>query len=258
MVTPPHDGVYRYRAVSVDFVENHSTYSNTAELMVDSTGPTSLAPVATASAIDGGALVSLTWALPTDALSGVSSEELEERNGDGGTQPVAVTGLGASRIIGPGTWRWTLRGTDVAGNPGAFSPPSNTIVVSETGVAIGPAIVTSTASANCQAPLTQTLQGTGDAPLQWALVSGPPGLAVDAQGQLTWTPSAMGIEPVQVRLTNGAGSVTGIIEVTVTCAASPDAGPDPAKKLSVGCGCSSLEGALLGLAVGLLRRRRRG
>ncbi len=259
-VTPPGDGVFSFRAASVDRVANQSAWSTTAEVVIDGTGPVSLAPVATASMVDGGALVSLSWSLPTDLLSGVATEELQERNDDGGTQLVSVTGLGVSRLVTPGTWRWALRATDVAGNVGAFSPPSNAIVVTAGGVAIGPSITTTAAAARCGESLALSLQGSGDAPLHWTLLSGPPGLAVDVTGQLTWTPPAgsAGPQAVQVQLSNGAGLVTGAITVTVACAESPDGGTvPPFKTLSVGCGCSSLDGALILLAVGLLGRRRR-
>lgn len=258
-VTPARDGAWRYRVASIDRVNNHSAWGTSADVVLDGTGPVSQPPVAQASAVDGGALVSLTWSLPTDLLSGVASEALEERNADGGTQLVAVTGLGASRLVGPGRWRWALRGTDVAGNVGAFSAPSNEIVVTAGGVAIGPSIDTTTASARCGEAASVQLEGAGDPPLRWELVSGPAGLTVSAAGLLGWTPppGTAGTEAVQVRLLNDVASASGTIQVTVTCASSSDAGtqPQPFKTLGVGCGCSSLEGALILLALGLLRRR---
>ncbi|MDP1829494.1 MAG: Ig domain-containing protein [Archangium sp.] len=265
-LVPVGEGIHRFRVASSDGVGNQSGWSAEVTSVIDSTGPVSMAPVALGSPLDGGALVSLSWALPVDALSGVVSQEMEERSSDGGAQVFAVTGLGASRLVGPGTWRWALRATDAAGNAGAFSGPSNVIVVDATGVAVGPAIGTGLAlDARCGEPFGVTLTGSGDAPLTWALVSGPPGLALDAAGQVTWTPpeAASGPSAMTVELRNAAGTVSGTFTITVSCAVSDggapssDAGPGETRALGVGCGCGSADLAGWGLAVlGLFLRRR--
>jgi hypothetical protein len=258
-VTAPGDGVFQFRAASIDRVGNQSDWTMPVVSVIDSRGPVSLAPLARAQAFDGGALVSLTWPLPTDALSGVSGEELSEQEADGGAQVFGVTGLSASRVVPPGRWTWSLRGTDALGNVGAFSPPSNVIVVTSSGVAVGPVVVTTSIAARCGEPLAFDLVASGDAPLTWALSSGPAGLAVDRAGHLTWTPppGTSGSEQALVQVFNPAGPALGTVELQVTCDASQaDAGTPPRRTLVVGCGCASLDALSFSvLLLALLRRR---
>lgn len=266
-LVPVGEGIHRFRVASYDRVGNQSGWSAEVTSVIDSTAPVSMAPVALGSPLDGGALVALSWPLPVDALSGVVTQELEERSSDGGAQVFAVAGLGASRVVGPGTWRWALRATDAAGNAGDFSAPSNVIVVDATGVTVGPAIGTGLAlDARCGEPFVVTLAGSGDTPLTWALVSGPPGLVLDAAGQLTWTPpeEASGPSAMKAELRNAVGAVSATFTITVSCAVpdggapSSDAGPGVPRALRVGCGCASsvdLAAAALSLLALFWRRR---
>ena len=70
-----------------------------------------------------------------------------------------------------------------------------------------PAIDTaSLPEATVGAPWSTTLTSTGDEPLLWQLVSGPPGLSLDLlTGALSWTPAASGAVSVDLRLDNDAG-----------------------------------------------------
>jgi hypothetical protein len=133
LVTPTADGRYQYRVASLDRAGNQSDWSAPIVVTLDGTGPVSMAPVASATPADGGAWVTLTWAAPVDALSAVTGVELQE-----GATVFAVTGASTQRFVGVGTWTWALRGTDSLGNVGAFSPPSNEVVVTETGVMVMP------------------------------------------------------------------------------------------------------------------------
>lgn len=258
-VTAPGDGVFQFRAASIDRVGNQSGWTAPVVSVIDSRGPLSIPPVARAQALDGGALVSLTWSLPTDALSGVTSQELREDAIDAGTQVISVTGLSASRLVPPGTWRWSLRATDAVGNVGAFSAPSNVIVVTATRVVIGPSFIAPPLAAHCGELLAVDLSGSGDAPLTWSLVSGPAELVVDSTGHLTWTPLAQssGVQSAVVRLANGAGSVEGPVDFQVTCPSSSDAGTSPTRRaFAVGCGCASLERSVACLCLLWFSRRR--
>lgn len=276
-VSPPREGRFLYRASSLDVVGNQSGWTSDAVVVIDATGPVSLPPGASATVIDGGAMVMLAWATPTDALSAVTSLELQESAVDGGATIFAVTGLLTQRFVPPGTWTWRLRATDALGNVGAFSLPSNVVTVSGGGVGVGPSIDASRPiGAHCGVPLSVTLPGAGDPPLTWALVSGPAGAAVSATGRLTWTPPAQlsGAEQVSVSLTNAVGTVSATFTVAVSCSsdggsttdagsesidagADADAGVDP-RALRVGCGCSFTDPTVVVVAVAtaLLRRRR--
>lgn len=258
---PPADGRYEVRVAAVDVAGNQSAFSAAAISVIDSHGPTSQRPMAVATALDGGALVSISWSLPTDLLSAVTSLELREVAVDGGAQLVSVTGLAASRTLPPGEWRWQLRGTDALGNVGLFSEPSNAILVTAQGVVNGPSILTTELEARCGEPFSAQLAGQGDEPRSWTLLSGPSGLTVSDGGLVTWTPpdkSAVD-EVLRVKLNNAAGFVNADVQLLVSCDAQPppDGGAPRAKSLIVGCGCSVMDPLLpLVLAVMVLRRRR--
>jgi hypothetical protein len=238
-------------------------------VVYDRTGPRVMPPVAMAEAADGGAAVTLSWPAPIDELSGVASVELEETNADAGSVLFSPAGTPALRMVGPGRWTWALRATDALGNRGALSGPSNVIVVSGGTVAQGPAIVTDALSLECGVPFAGLLAGTGDPPLTWSLLAGPPGLTVSASGEVSWTPpSGASDTTIDVKLQNGVGFVTASIPVLVACAldAGTDAGtagndagagaPRP-RELAVGCSCGHGLGAWVAAAVGLLARARR-
>lgn len=258
---PPTDGRFQFRVASIDEVGNQSGWSAPVSSVIDSTGPSSHRPVAVGAALDGGALVSISWSFPADALSAVTAQELREFSTDGGVQVFPVTGLAVSRVVPPGEWRWQLRGTDALGNQGLFSDPSNAILVTEGGVAIGPSIVTTMISGRCGEPISFALEGGGDAPLRWTLLSGPPELAVSTAGQLTWTPpaDASGARAVRVKLMNGVDFVTGELQLQIACdPVTPDAGQSSSSKsLTVGCGCASFDSLFCLALLALARRRRR-
>lgn len=136
-VSPGHDGRFQYRAKAIDQVGLESLWSaDSAVVVLDSTGPSSTAPAASAQAVDGGARVQLTWAQPVDALSAVTLEELEEVEASAGATVFAVTGTSVARALSPGSYQWRLRGTDALGNVGAFGAASNTVGVSTEGVVV--------------------------------------------------------------------------------------------------------------------------
>lgn len=258
-VVAPGDGRYQFRVASRDATGNQSGWSAPVVAVIDGTGPLAQRPTATASPIDGGALVSISWAFPIDALSAVTLEDLKENAVDGGAQVFSVTGLAASRIVPPGQWSWALRGTDALGNVGNFGEHSNIIVVTEQGVVVGPSIVSTQLTARCGEALVVGLVGSGDDPLRWTLLSGPPGLLLSELGQLEWTPAAAGTERVRVRLTNPAGFVEGELDVQTACGVQPepDAGVAVAKSLGVGCGCASFDASWCALALLFIWSRRR-
>ena len=59
-------------------------------------------------------------------------------HGQEGATVFTVSGTSTQRFVGVGTWTWALRGTDALGNVGAFSAPSNEVVVTATGVTVTP------------------------------------------------------------------------------------------------------------------------
>lgn len=255
-LSPAGEGRFEVSVAAVDLAGNQSAFSSTASSVIDATGPTSQSPVAVATPTDGGALVTLTWALPLDALSSIDALELNELAIDGGAQLVSVAGLSVSRSVPPGEWRWQLRGIDALGNVGAFSAASNTVLITAQGVVVGPSIITSQLEARCGEALTFPLVARGDEPLRWTLLSGPPGLEVSSEGVVTWTPPAGSDldQPIRVKVENPAGFASADLPLLVTC----DEETPAARALRVGWGCTSLvplaPWALLAL---LLRRRRR-
>lgn len=255
-LAPAGEGRFEVSVAAVDVAGNQSAFSSTAVSIIDATGPVSQSPVAVATPTDGGALVTLTWALPIDALSLIDALELNELASDGGAELVNVTGLSVSRMVPPGEWRWQLRGIDALGNVGAFSAVSNAVLITANGVVVGPSIITSQLEARCGEALVFPLVAAGDEPRAWTLLSGPPGLEVSNEGVVRWTPPA-GSEvdqTLRVKVQNPAGFVSTDLPLLVTC----DEETPVARALLVGWGCSSLvplaPWALLAL---LLRRRRR-
>ncbi|TAK09640.1 MAG: HYR domain-containing protein [Candidatus Manganitrophaceae bacterium] len=61
---------------------------------------------------------------------------------------------------------------------------------------------------------------TGTTPITWSLVSGPSGMAIGSStGLVTWTPSATGSFPVQIRAANSVGSADQSYTINVTATA---------------------------------------
>ena len=106
--------------------------------------------------------------------------------------------------------------------------------------------------------LTLQLEGSGEAPLWWALAAFPTGARVDpATGLVTWTPGSEGEHAFTVRLDTVAGSV----EQAFTWCVGAECGQAGPRMLS--CSSSGQRGglallALLGLGGAVLHRRRRG
>jgi len=121
---------------------------------------------------------------------------------------------------------------------------------------------------------------TGDAPLWWSLVGGPPVARADpATGQITWTPSSGGPVTLTLRLENDLGAAEQTFTVQVDDPSAADAGVTPdagagqdapsadatGGSISEGCDCSvqassreQAAGTLcVVLVVGLALRRRR-
>lgn len=272
---PRGEGRWSYRVLARDLAENTSAWVGPVTATLDSTGPVSQPPVVTASAVDGGARANIGWSAPVDALSTVSTIELRERQEDGGSTVVQVTGNSTQRVIGAGRWRWALRGTDALGNVGEFSAESAPVEVGAA-VGVGPSVSTNAFTLQCGAAGMAQLIGTGDAPLSWQLISGPPGAMVSSTGLFSWlVPAGLsGSQMVTVSLTNAVTSVEHSIRVTVECvdggtdagmtdAGSTDAGAVDAgvidggnggrRELNVGCGCASTDDSawLLGLLAAL-------
>ena len=274
MVSPADDGRYEYRVRAFDRAGNGSDLSMLAATAVLDRGPPRLVtPVATATAFDGGAVVDLTWPLPTDELTAIVSQEVQESSSDGGQVVVPGTGTSLRRMVGVGRWTWRVRATDEAGNRSAFGPASNAIVVSPSGVAQGPALLTTGPfAAECGQPFTAILQASGDAPLTWTLLSGPPGFNF-LDGLVSWIPPAgtSGTVNVEIKLQNAVDFVQRTLVFNVACAPASDAGtttdgggPNSTSQrrlLGLGCGCGSGSGSADALAVvlaalALVRRRR--
>lgn len=276
-VTLMLDGRYEYRVRSVDRAGNVSDPSMMiATATLDRRGPNSTPPMATAVAADGGALVTVSWSLPTDELSPIVAVELREEAMGGLPVTTTVTGVtSVQRFVGAGTWTWRTRGTDEATNVGNFSMPSNSIVVTPGGVAQGPAITsTGPYALTCGAPFVTTLEGTGDSPLTWSLLSGPPLLTMVGP-LVAWVPPAgtSGAFNVEVKLNNDVGFVSRTLVLNVACGSSSDGGTDggtsddggslqqpprPRRDLNVGCGCTSANSlAVLALSLLALARTRR-
>ncbi|MBL8939071.1 MAG: hypothetical protein JNM69_31200 [Archangium sp.] len=286
------EGRWSYRVLARDLAQNESPWSAAVTATLDSTGPASQPPSVVASAIDGGAMVTVSWSTPLDALSTVSSIELRERQEDGGLIVVPVTGAVTQRLVGAGRWRWALRGTDSLGNIGPFSVESAPVDVGAV-VGVGPSVSTNTLQVQCGRPAMAQLSGAGDAPLSWLLVSGPPGATVSADGVFTWAvpEGTSGSQTLTVSLTNPLATVRHDIQLNVACpdagvemgrdasvdidagaadAGSFDAGQTDAglvdggrvehRELSVACGCSSSADAsalLFALALFVIRPARR-
>lgn len=281
------EGRWRYRVMARDLAENTSAWVGPVTATLDSTGPSSQQPSVLASAVDGGARVTVTWSTPLDALSTVSTMALQERREDGGSTIVVVTGNSTQRQVGPGRWRWAIRGTDSLGNVGAFSVESAPVDVGAV-VGVGPSVATNAFTLQCGAPGMVQLSGAGDAPLSWQLISGPPGAMVSTSGLFTWmVPAGLsGSQTMTVSLTNPVSSVQHDIRVTVECvdagvdaglemdagtvdagsidagvmdAGTVDGGQVERRELLVGCGCTSSHdaSALFLLLAALLRRARR-
>ncbi|MEN9674254.1 MAG: hypothetical protein RIS76_150, partial [Verrucomicrobiota bacterium] len=115
---------------------------------------------------------------------------------------------------GPGTHEVIVRVTDTAIPPNTYQA-GFFMVVNESNSPPAPApLVTQMVSE--LSPLTLTLAATDtDLPVQtltYALVSGPPGLAVSSTGRVTWTPAEAqgpGLYPVTVRVSdNGSPSLS--------------------------------------------------
>lgn len=211
------EGRWSYRVAARDIAGNQSDWSGPASGVVDRTGPISPRPVIqSATGSDGGAVIVLTWTTPIDALSAVASIELREFQLDGGTAAIILTGNSTStqRSVGPGSWWWTMRATDMLGNVGAFGIESATIAVGG-----APSILTLGVLGRCGQPLTMNLMGSGAPPLNWRLVTGPPGLTVTGTGTLSWTPPSTfsGEEPVTIGLQNPIASIQRTIPVTISC-----------------------------------------
>jgi hypothetical protein len=125
------------------------------------------------------------------------------------------------------------QGQTSAAFPVTTSPPGSTVVgvtasrgciALQTTILVGapatpqPPTITSTpvtAGAVGQ-PYSYQATATGTSPITWSLLSGPAGMAINASGLVTWTPSALGSFPVQIRAANSAGSATQSYTVTVS------------------------------------------
>jgi hypothetical protein len=265
MLTPTFSGRYELSVRARDRAGNLSQFSVTVPAVLDRAGPVATAPSAVGVPSDGGALVALTWSAPLDELSALATQELRENAADGGFVVVPALTTAAARNVGPGRWTWQVRGTDSVGNVGDWSAPSNTIVVTASGVAQGPALSGPFSfDATCGVPLQTTLSGSGDAPLTWSLLSGPQGLTL-VDGVVSWTPPAMtsGAVTAEVKLQNAVDAVTRTFTWNVQCASADDAGSGsdagvtPRRGLAVGCGCGALDAGFVALALLLLQRRRR-
>lgn len=189
----------------------------------------------------GARTVELTWSA-SDALSGLMSV-MAERDDDGG-----VVSLGAQSSpfvdgpVGDGTFHYRVVATDVAGNLTTSGWSAG--FLSPVGVSVDPL---EPAQVSCGQRLAQAF--TASEPVTWTLLDGPEGATLDGEGVFTWEPTAQHAGEVTVRV--GASGVSGSGEGTwrldVTC---------ESRRATVGCGCGSLEGSVLLLALSLLRRKR--
>jgi PKD repeat protein len=151
----------------------------------------------------------------------------------------APTGFTIDANTGAISWTPTMGGdfsfTIQASNLVGTSPPQ-TISVH----VAAPAAITSqpTTTASVGQPYVYgsdgSVRASGDAPLTFSVVSGPPGFVVDAAtGHVTWTPNVAGPAAVVVRADNAYGGGTQSFTVTVGGAGTAptlahDANPDGA------------------------------
>lgn len=101
-----------------------------------------------------------------------------------------------------------------------------------------PAVITSTTMPNGQvgAPYSAFVVTTGDTPITWSITVGilPDGLSLNANtGQVTGTPTTAETQAFTVEATNGAGSDTQDLEITIVDPAAAGAG---GTKQSLGIG----------------------
>lgn len=241
------EGRWSFEVRAKDRADNWSPYSSpSTSIVVDRTGPIASAPQV--EALDGGGLL-VRWSSPIDALSALASIELVRQEASGAQQALPATSSPFADAPPAGTWTWRVRGIDRLGNQGAFSAPSAAVVVTASGVVVAPRISGVPTSAGC-GELVESLTATGDAPLSWSLLSGPPGMTLEpVTGVLRWTSEGTGPVEVTVAVGNAAGEDRRTFAIERTCAA-----PRGPWNLRVGCEAGP-GGLALALALTLLRRR---
>ncbi|MBL8921875.1 MAG: hypothetical protein JNJ54_23690 [Myxococcaceae bacterium] len=242
------EGRWSFEVRAKDRADNWSPYSSpSTTVVVDRTGPIASAPQV--EPLDGGVVVR--WAPPIDALSSLASVELVRDEAGGAQQVLPATASPFVDAPPAGTWTWRVRGIDRLGNQGAFSPPSAVVVVTPSGLVVGPRITGVPTSVGC-GQLEEPLAATGDAPLSWRLVSGPPGMTLDPlTGILRWTVEGTGPVEVTAAVNNAAGEDRRTFSIERTCAQ-----PRGPWDLRVGCEAGP-GGLLLALCLTLLRPRLR-
>ncbi|MFO0599699.1 MAG: hypothetical protein U0228_30610 [Myxococcaceae bacterium] len=176
-----------------------------------------------------------------DALAGLASVRLERDGVDLGP----VTSPFTDTPPQDGVHHYRVVASDLAGNV-ATSADSADFVTPGMGLVI---TVVDPQPVTCGEAFELTLSASE--PASWSLVTAPPGVGLDeASGTLTWTPTAadVGSQAVRVRAQGASSFDVRDVTLEVTCDRT---------RLSVGCGCSGLDGALVALAAGALLRRRR-
>jgi hypothetical protein len=189
----------------------------------------------------------------------------------------AATGLPAGLTIDTSTGVISGIPTDSSGSPysvtvtasnGVTTDGSDTLTITVDANPSGaPAITSSTAiSGNVGTPLSYQIVAT-NLPTSYGSTTLPAGLTLSASGLIDGTPTTVGSTPVEITATNGSGTATTDIVISIAAAVgggpggggSAAAGTATAGTSSGGGGCGMSGGStalLLAVLLGLASRRR--
>lgn len=236
----PADGRWQYRVRGRLPPQDGPWSAPSAVVEVDSLPPT----VSVTAQRTAPTEVQVSWGA-LDLGSGVQDVSLERQTA-GLTTPLGPVSSSPFVDTPPdGAHAWRVVAVDRAGNR-AQSPWTGALTLPGPFVQLTPP---PPLVVRCGAPLAFQLEASGDAPITWALLRGPEGATLTADGALSWLPTRAqaGASTLAVRA-QGAGSVVdGEVEVQVDC---------ERRTLGLGFGCSSVDGAALLALLSLLRRPR--
>jgi hypothetical protein len=138
----------------------------------------------------------------------------------------------------------------VSGNSGTVTATvSASFTVTDASVPAPPSITTSFLPAGTTGTAySQSLAATGGAPVTWTVDSGslPDGLSLSGAGAVTGTPTAAGLFDFSVKASNGAGSDTRALSITITDPSANEAIAQPALTARVENGVLHIGGLIQG------------